>query len=445
MNRAVEIAADVRARRRSAVDVTREALANIERANPAINAFHHVFSDSAMQRAQRIDELIAEGVDPGPLAGVPFAAKSLFDIEGRVTVAGSRARLDAPAALRDADAVASLQNAGAVLVGTTHMDELACGATGENPHFGDVRNPHDAERMTGGSSGGSAAAVAAGCVSLALGSDTNGSIRAPAALCGVWSIKPTFGRLCKRGVLAYADSLDCIGGFAPGVDDLTALYAVLAGDAAEQRLRALRVAVLGGFFETWASREARDAVMQTASVLGPHETIVMPEDEMQLARGAATIISNVEVAAAHAKLLDAPAEDVSPRLRTRLLAGALTPAAWYARALRYQTRFRARMSRLFGDFDILLAPCTPFSAPRFSDTTIVIGSHALEPAKHLGLLTQPISFAGLPVVTAPVIGDGRMPLGVQLIGAPFDEAACLAAARRIGQAFRNTQRTSTET
>ncbi|CAH2806786.1 MAG: hypothetical protein CBHOC_4683 [uncultured Caballeronia sp.] len=194
------------------------------------------------------------------------------------------------------------------------------------------------------------------------------------------------------------------------------MYAVLEGKAPNERGHDLKVAVLGGFFEAYASREAWDAVMQTASLFGPHETIDMPEHEMQLARGAATIISNVEVASAHANLLDAPADDVSPRLRTRLLAGALSPAAWYAPALCYQQRFRTRMARMFANFDILLAPCTPFSAPRFSDTTIVVGDHALEPAKHLGMLTQPISFAGFPVVTASVMRKGRMPLGVQLIG-----------------------------
>ncbi|KXU94631.1 hypothetical protein CR51_26660 [Caballeronia megalochromosomata] len=445
MNRALDIAADVRARKRSAVDVTCEALAAIERANAAINAFHHVFAAAALEEARRIDTLVARGVDPGALAGVPFAAKSLFDIEGHATIAGSRARLDAPAATRDADAIMRLRHAGAVLVGTTHMDELACGATGENPHFGDVRNPHDIERMTGGSSGGSAAAVAAQCVPLALGSDTNGSIRAPAALCGVWGVKPTFGRLSRRGALPYADSLDSIGGFADSVDDLAALYATLDGNALKTRHAALKVGVLSGYFETHASRDAWDAVMQTASLFGTYETIDIPEAEMQLVRGAATILSNVEVAAAHANLLDLPEESVSPRLRTRLLAGALSPATWYAHAQRFQKRFRAHMSRRFADFDILLAPCTPFAAPRFSDATIMVGDHALEPAKHLGMLTQPISFAGLPVITAPVLHESRMALGVQIIGAPFDEAACFAAARHIEQGFTNTERTSTRT
>lgn len=442
--RALEIAADVRARKRSAVDVTREALIGIERANASLNAFHHVFVNEALKQGSRIDALVAQGLDPGPLAGVPFAAKSNFNIEGHTTIAGSRARLRAPAAIRDADAIARLKRAGAVLVGTTHMDELACGATGENPHFGPVRNPHDVDRMTGGSSGGSAAAVAARCVPLALGSDTNGSIRAPAALCGVWSIKPTFGKLPRQGVLAYASSLDCIGGFANDVQDLAALYSVLDGKASDERDSRLRVGILSGYFETYASQQAWDAVLETASLIGPHELIDMSEDDMRLGCGAATIVSNVEVATAHAGLLDAAEDTVSPRLRTRLLAGALTPAAWYARALDYQRRFRASMVRLFADFDVLLAPCTPLAAPRFSDATIAVRNHELELAKHLGMLTQPVSFAGLPVVTAPVLRDGHMPFGVQIIGAPFDEAACFAAARRIEQGLTHTSRTSIE-
>jgi AtzE family amidohydrolase len=445
MNRAIDIANDVRAQRCTAVDVTRATLAAIACSNAAINAFHHVFNDIALDEARRIDERIARGIDPGPLAGVPFAAKSLFDIEGRATIAGSRARLDTPAALRDAEAIARLKQAGAVLVGTTHMDELACGATGENPHFGRVHNPHDIERMTGGSSGGSAAAVAAGYVPLSLGSDTNGSIRAPAALCGVWGVKPTFGRLSRRGVLPYADSLDCIGGFAGNVDDLAALYAALDGRAVNVRHDTLSVGILGGYFQRYASRDAWDAVIESASCLGAYEVIDMPDDEIQLARGAATIISNVEVAAAHSKLLDMPDDTVSPRLRTRLLAGALSPALWHVRALRFQKHFRTRISQLFTRFDILLAPCTPFAAPRFTDAAIMVGDHPLEPAKHLGMLTQPISFAGLPVIVAPVLRDGRMPLGVQIIGAAFDEAACFAAARRIGQGFGNTSSTSLAT
>ncbi|WP_321906084.1 AtzE family amidohydrolase [Paraburkholderia tropica] len=429
----------MRLRERSAVDVTCEALDAIAGANAGINAFDRVFRDEAIKQATHIDKLLAQDGDPGPLAGVPFAAKGLFDVAGYPTVAGSAARLHVSPSCVDADAVARMKQAGAVLVGTTHMDELACGATGENPHFGNVRNPLDRARMTGGSSSGSAAAVAAGCVPLALGSDTNGSIRAPAALCGLWSIKPTYGRLSTHGVVPYAESLDCIGGFAADVSDLAVLYETLAGNPLEPINRSMKVALLGGFFETFSSKDAWDAVKVVATHIGAVDTIVMPQDEMQLARGAATILSNADVAAAHAALLDAPKETVSPRLRTRLLAGALSAADWHTQALSHQERFRQRMAALFREFDLLLAPCTPFSAPRFDETAVQVGEHVLEPAKHLGMLTQPISFAGLPVVTVPVVRDGAMPLGVQLIAAAFSERACFAAARHLSNSLRNTR------
>jgi aspartyl-tRNA(Asn)/glutamyl-tRNA(Gln) amidotransferase subunit A len=427
--------------------VVRDALDAIRRENGGLNAFHQVFADEALADAAKIDRRVADGRDPGPLAGVPFAAKSLFDIAGQVTIAGAIARRDMPPARADAFVVAKLREAGAVLVGTTHMDELACGATGVNPHFGAVRNPHDVRRMTGGSSSGSAAAVAAGLVPIALGSDTNGSIRAPAALCGVWGIKPTFGRVSRTGVVPYAGSLDCVGGFATNVADMAALYDSLLGiddaDARQARHPAeprceptsehpLRVGLLGGFFSSYASEDAWQAVRRVGDQLQAIRTVDMPEREMQQARSAATIVSNVEVAAAHRVLLDMNGEALSPRLRTRLLAGALCADAWYRKSLDYRTMFRARMAALFDDFDILLAPCTPFPAPEFGHTSVVVNGHQLDAATHLGMFTQPISFAGLPVVTVPIeAARGALPVGVQLIGRPFAEAMCLRAAREV--------------
>lgn len=447
---AVAIAREVRAGRRSAIEVVRDALDAIERENSRLNAFHQVFADAALAHAARIDRLVASGRDPGPLAGVPFAAKSLFDIAGQVTIAGAIARRDMPPARTDAFVVAKLREAGAVLAGTTHMDELACGATGVNPHFGPVRNPHDLQRMTGGSSSGSAAAVAAGLVPISLGSDTNGSIRAPAALCGVWGIKPTFGRVSRTGCVPYADSLDCVGGFATNVADMAALYESLLGideaDARQARYpaeprcepasgQALRVGLLGGFFSAYASEDAWKAVQRVGEQLQAIRTLDVPESEMQQVRSAATILSNVEVAAAHQGLLGMNGEALSPRLRTRLLAGALCADAWYRKALDYQTMFRARMAALFDDFDILLAPCTPFAAPELSHTSVTVNGHQLDAATHLGVLTQPISFAGLPVVTVPMMGRGGLPVGVQLIGRPFAEAMCIRAAREVEQAL----------
>lgn len=449
---AVVTAAEVRSGRRSAIDVVKQALDAIQRNNSHLNAFHHAFVDEALADAARIDRLVASGRDPGPLAGVPFAAKSLFDVAGHVTIAGAIARRDMPPARADAFAVAKLRKAGAVLVGTTHMDELACGATGVNPHFGAVCNPLDPRRMTGGSSSGSAAAVAAGLVPISLGSDTNGSIRAPAALCGVWSIKPTFGRVPRTGCLPYADSLDCVGGFAGNVADLVALYESLLGlDGADVRqVRSpvepccepasggpLRAGLLGGFFASYASEDAWRAVRLVGEQLQAIRTLDLPEGDMQQARSAATILSNVEVAAAHRNLLgvggETGGEALSPRLRTRLLAGALCADEWYRKALDFQKVFRARMTALFNDFDVLLAPCTPFPAPEFSCPSVTVNGRHLEVATHLGMFTQPISFAGFPVVTVPIMGRSGLPVGVQLIGKAFSEATCIRAAREVEQ------------
>ncbi|WP_150697319.1 AtzE family amidohydrolase [Pandoraea terrae] len=449
MRGALTLAREVKTRRLSAETVVRAVLADIAARDKAFNACAAVMADDALAEALRVDAALAAGRDPGPLAGVPFLAKANFDVAGYVTLAGSPARASLPPAAADAFAVAQLRRAGAVLIGTTHMDELACGATGENPHFGAVHLPHDTTRMTGGSSSGSAAAVAAGFVPLALGSDTNGSIRAPAALCGVWGVKPTNGRLSRGGCVPYANTLDVVGGFANHVDDLAMLYNVMQGydatdrsharepvtrigeDAASRPRHPMRVGVLTGYFETFADANARRAVRRAAACFDAVTDVAIDAETIERVRDAAMIVSNVEVAAAHEALLAGHAAQCSPRLRTRLLAGSLSPAIWYGRALAWREQWQALIGALFDWFDVLLAPATPYAAPRFGTAHVDVGGVAMAPAKTLGMLTQPISFAGLPVVTAPVFDAGELPLGVQLIAAPWREDHCFAAARRI--------------
>ena len=204
-------------------------LTRIRREDGAVNAFTTVLADRALAQARGVDAVVGAGGDPGPLAGVPVAAKNLFDIEGITTLAGSIIEAGKPPAAADAPLVARLQASGAVLLGALNMDEYAYGFTTENSHYGPTRNPHDPARVAGGSSGGSAAAVAAGLVALSLGSDTNGSIRVPSSFCGVYGLKPTFGRLTRRGTYPFVHSLDHVGPFARTVADLALAYDVCQG------------------------------------------------------------------------------------------------------------------------------------------------------------------------------------------------------------------------
>src|SRR5437867_1061792 len=288
------IAAAVRSRRLSAHEITAAALDRIAWRDRKLNCFTLVRRDAALAEAVALDARIAGGEDPGPLAGVPFAAKNLFDVTGVTTVAGARIEAERAPATRDAAAVAALRRAGAILVGATNMDEYAYGFSTENTHYGATRNPHDPARVAGGSSGGSAAAVAAGLVPLALGTDTNGSIRVPAALCGIFGLKPTFGRLSRAGVFPLASSLDHVGPFARSVADLALAFDALQGpDATDpvctdrpaepcgpelhRGVAGLRLAVAGGHFAALATEGSLDAVSRVAAALGVTTQATLPE------------------------------------------------------------------------------------------------------------------------------------------------------------------------
>ena len=444
---ALAIAAAVRAGKTRAHDVVAGALERIAQRDGALNAFTGVLRDRALAEAEAIDRGLASGVDPGPLAGVPFAAKNLFDIAGITTLAGSKINADKPSATCDATAVARLRAAGAVLVGALNMDEYAYGFSTENSHYGPTRNPHDPSRMAGGSSGGSAAAVAAGVVPLSLGTDTNGSIRVPAALCGVFGLKPTFGRVSRAGVVPLAWSFDHVGPFARHVADLAAAFDAIAGpdprdpacstrpatrcsDALERGIDGLRIARLGGHFTQLATDEALAAVARVARALGVRREVALPEAPR--ARAAAQVITACEAAASHLDDLRSRAGDFDPMTRDRLLAASLLPATHYLRAQRFREWFRARAADAFAEADVLLAPTTPWPAPAIgAPWTTRIGGTEVVTRGHLGVFTQPLSFIGLPVISVPVVAAGALPVGVQLIGRSFNEAALFRIAARL--------------
>jgi AtzE family amidohydrolase len=443
MTEALAIAAAVRSGERRALEVVHQTLERIADRNPAINAFTAVTAERALAEAASVDEAVAAGHETGPLAGVPFAVKNLFDIAGLPTIAGSRIdRASEPAGL-DARLVRRLRSAGAVLVGALNMDEYAFGFSTENSHYGPTRNPHDPTRVAGGSSGGSAAAVAAGLVPLALGSDTNGSIRVPAALCGVFGLKPTYGRLGRSGLRPFAASLDHGGPFARTVADLAAAYDALQGPDAEdpacrdrppapispllrQGLDGLRLAVADGHFVRQGTPQAVSAAEKVAAALGVTRRVELPE--AGLARAAAMIITAVEGAELHLPDLIARAADFDPMTRGRFLAGALVPGAWYSHAQRFRRWYCRQVAEVFRSVDVILAPTTPYPAFPIGQKWVEIDGLRLPAAGHLGVFTQPLSFAGLPVVAAPVAGAGKLPLGIQIIAAPWREDLVLRVA-----------------
>jgi AtzE family amidohydrolase len=405
----------------SNLPTVQEALERIAADGGALNAFSEVLAPRALATARQ--------ARPGPLSGVPFAVKNLFDLRSITTRAGSLILRDDPPAAADARAVTLLEGAGAVCVGTTTMDEFAYGFTTENVHEGPARNPHDRTRIAGGSSGGSAAAVAAGFVPLSLGSDTNGSMRVPAALCGVYSIKPTYGAVSKEGMFPFVDSLDSVGAFASDLSLLATAYGVLAEvpvPSVSGEIGGLRIAVADGYFARGLHADARAAVERVALALGAERRIDVIGAER--ARAAAYVITACEGGTLHRERLRTRARDFDPATRERLMAGAIAPAAWYVRAQRFRRLFAQAMRELFTQCDVLLAPATPCAATPIGAATVEIDGVATPIRPNLGSFAQPLSLVGLPVLTVPVIEDGRLPLGVQLIAAPGNEAALFAAA-----------------
>lgn len=432
----------------TAVEVATDALVRIAKHNERVNAFTDVLADRAMARAAEVDKAVAAGGKPLPLAGVPFAAKNLFDVEGLVTRAGSKINRDNPPARRDATLIRRLEAAGAVLVGVTNMDEYAYGFTGDNAHDGPARNPHDLERMTGGSSAGSAAAVAAGLVPLSLGSDTNGSIRVPASLCGLFGLKPTYGRLSRSGAYPFSASLDHVGPLGRSARDLAIAYDAMQGfdenDPAQTKraneptasrlknpIPGVRIGIAAGYFA--GEGDAQAHVAHVARALDAARLVTV--HDAAAARAAAFLITMAEGGALHLDRLRTRAADYDAEVRDRLFAGAMLPSAWVVRAQKLRRAFRDKVVKLFDDVDAILAPTTPMQAPMIGQKTAKFGGVEMPIRPHLGLFTQPFSCIGLPVVSVPVwLPGATLPMGVQIVAAPWREDICLRIAHQLEQA-----------
>lgn len=444
---AAGIASAVAGRKMSALDATEAALARIKQHDTILNSFTEITADRARAKARAIDADIAAGKAVGPLAGVPFAVKNLFDVAGLPTRAGSKINRDLTPAKRDAALIERMEAAGAVLIGALNMGEYAYDFTGENVHDGPSRNPHDTTRMTGGSSGGSGSAVGGALVPIALGSDTNGSIRVPSSFCGIFGLKPTYGRLSRARSFPFVASLDHLGPFARSVTDLALAYDAMQGPDADdaacttRRLEPtlpllanpvsdLRIAIAGGHFQTNVFPEAVEAVSRVAKTLGATKVVDVPEAAR--ARAAAYVITTTEGASLHLDRLRKRPNDFDPAVRDRLIAGAMVPAPLVDRAHKFRRWYRAQLAEIFKSVDVLLAPATPCTAPKLGQVNFNLDGVELPVRANIGIHTQPISFIGLPVVAVPVPLE-PLPIGVQIICAPWREDIALRVAYALEQ------------
>ncbi len=441
---AADIIEAVRKREVSAQDMAELAIEAAEAVNPRINAFTCITAERAMKEAAALDARSAAGEPMPSLAGLPYAAKNLYDVEGLTTLAGSRINRDNPPAEADGALIARMKTAGALLIGTLNMDEYAYGFTGTNDHDGDICNPHDTTRMAGGSSAGSGAAIAAGVVPVALGSDTNGSIRVPSSFCGTFGLKATYGRFSRAGAFPFVTSFDHVGPLARSARDLAAIHDAVAGHdpadpvssthpvmscqaALQEGADGLRIAVAGGWFRQNATREALEAVERAAKALEVEREVELPLTRE--ARLAAYVLTGAEGAAMHLDRLRTRPNDFEVETRNRLVAGALIPSAWAMRAQRVRRLYREQVLKVFEGVDAILTPTTPFPAPPFGTTTIDIDGETLPLEPNIGIYTQPFSSIGLPAVSVPIWLEGaKLPLGVQIVAAPWREDIVLRIA-----------------
>jgi len=425
----------LRAREITSAQVTDECLQRIDADNPRLNAFIRVTADEARRQAHDADREMAAGHDCGPLHGVPISIKDLLDVRGMPTTAASRVR-EGHVAARDAATIAHLRHAGAVFVGKTNLHEFAFGTTNEDSAFGPARNPHDPSRSPGGSSGGSGASVAAGMALATIGTDTGGSVRIPAAACGIVGLKPSFGEVSIDGCVPLSGTLDHIGPLTQTVADASLVYHALLGDAhamppAPLPLHSVRLAIPRAYFLDLLDDEVRARFEEAVERLrraGVH----MDEIEIRHTADIASVYLHIvlaDAAAYHAATLETMPERYTPNVRIRLEMGRYILAEDYVRALAGREVLRREVDAALAQHDALILPTLPIPAPPIGAASVPVGSKT-EPVRNVMLrLTQPFNVTGHPAISIP---SGRtsagLPCAVQLVGCRMQTDALLKVA-----------------
>jgi aspartyl-tRNA(Asn)/glutamyl-tRNA(Gln) amidotransferase subunit A len=434
----------LRAREVSALELAQDSLRRIREEQPRLNAFITVTEDLALDRARRADEELARGIDRGPLHGIPYALKDVFDMRGVLTTCGSKIFADRVAE-RDCGVYEKLTQAGAVPMGKTGLHELAYGITNDNPHFGAVRNPHDPERIAGGSSGGSGAAVAADMVFFALGTDTGGSTRIPAAYCGCVGLKPTAGRISRYGMMPLGFTLDHAGVLTRDARDAALVLNAIAGfdrrddstsrqpvpdylTADKTSLSGRRVGVPEKFFNerlTPAVERAYADALRRAEVLGARIVSIATPDPAEI-----NIVGRLILLAEASALMRpylARRADFGTDVLALLDQGRLISATDYIDAQRLRRMYQRRWAEVWERADVMVTPTTPIEAPRLGQEKVTAGGVEEDVRLASTRLVRPFNVLGLPAISIPAT-PGDLPVGLQIVGKPFDEAEVLAAA-----------------
>jgi aspartyl-tRNA(Asn)/glutamyl-tRNA(Gln) amidotransferase subunit A len=438
-----EAANALREKRVSPVELAGAAISRIERLNSKVHAFITVTAEYAMIRARQAESELAGGRDRGPLHGIPIAVKDLFAMRGVRTTSGSKV-FENQVPDFNSTVVERLEAAGAVILGKLNMHELAYGVTSDNPHFGTVHNPWNAECSPGGSSGGSGAAVAANIVYGAMGSDTGGSVRIPAAFCGTVGLKPTYGRVSRYGVLPLGYSLDHMGPLTRCVRDAALFLNAIAGrdrrdDTSSRRpvvdfvpedgcsLRGMRIGFPENFYferlDPEVESAVRGAIARAESLGAEIKPVVVPDISALNAVGQVILLS--EASAIMEPYMEVRARFGSDVLK-RLDQGRLIPATDYINAQRVRRKFRAEFDKLWDDVDCIFTPTTPNTAPAIGETTVRLGGRDEDARLAATRLVRGINVLGIPALSIPCgLSGSGLPVGLQILGAPFDEATIL--------------------